>query len=61
MLSPRGNMSVCSVMRSESAMGQSRPNWAVRAMSGLPPVAIRLRTCRIGSFVPTSDMRIIGV
>jgi hypothetical protein len=32
--------------------GQSRPNWAVRAMSGLPWVAIRLRTCRIGSFVP---------
>src|ERR1700716_160900 len=35
-----------------SEVGQSRPNWAVRAMSGLPPIATGLRTSRIGCFVP---------
>jgi hypothetical protein len=35
-----------------SALGPSRPNWAVRAMSGFPPIATGLRTSRIGSFVP---------
>ena len=27
-----------------SKKGHSRPNWAVRAMSGLPPIATELRT-----------------
>ena len=35
---------------------QSRPNWVVRAMSGLPPVATGSRTLRHGSFVPTRDV-----
>ena len=39
-------------MKAPRATRQSRPNWALRAMSGLPPVATRQRTCRIGSFVP---------
>src|SRR5207244_7006491 len=39
-----------------SAMGHSRPNWTVCAMSGLPPVATELRTSRIGSFVPQPDL-----
>ena len=37
-------------------MGHSRLNWTVCAMSGLPPVATELRTSRIGSFVPTTDI-----
>jgi hypothetical protein len=36
-------------------VGQSRPNWAVRAMSGSPPVATGLRSSRIGSIVPGTD------
>jgi hypothetical protein len=35
-----------------SAMGQSRPNWAVRSMSGLPPIATELRTSLEVRFVP---------
>ena len=35
-----------------SEVGQSRPNWAVRAMSGLPPIATELRTSREVRFVP---------
>jgi hypothetical protein len=38
-----------------TALGQSRPNWAVRVTSGLPPVATVERTSRFGSFVPTAD------
>ena len=38
-----------------SQLGQSRPNWVVRAMSGLPPVATGSRTLRHGSFVPQPD------
>ena len=36
-------------------MGHSRPNWAVRIMSGVPPVATVERTSRFGSFVPAAD------
>ena len=35
-----------------SHMGQSRPNWAARAMSGLPPFATKLRTSAEVRFVP---------
>jgi hypothetical protein len=35
-----------------SGSGQTLPNQTFRPMSGLPPVATELRTCRIGSFVP---------
>jgi hypothetical protein len=35
-----------------SGTGQSRPNWAVRAMSGLPPSATELRTSLVVRFVP---------
>jgi hypothetical protein len=34
-----------------SHMGQSRPNWAFRAMSGLPPIATELRTSLVVRFV----------
>ena len=40
-------------------MGQSRPNWAVRATSGLPPIATELRTSRIGSFVPRAAIGVV--
>ena len=39
-----------------TVLGQSRPNWAVSAMSGLPPIATELRTSRNGSFVPIRDI-----
>jgi hypothetical protein len=39
-----------------TALGPSRPKWAVRAMSGLPPVATELRTSMAVRFVPTSDI-----
>jgi hypothetical protein len=39
-----------------SKVGHSRPNSAVRATSGLPPIATELRTSRIGSFVPQAEM-----
>jgi hypothetical protein len=32
--------------------GEFRQNFAVRAMSGLPPIATELRTSRISSFAP---------
>jgi hypothetical protein len=35
-----------------SVGGHSRPNWAVGAMSGLPPVATELRTSLVVRFVP---------
>jgi len=35
---------------------QSRPNWAFRVMSGLPPIATEEPTFRIGSFVPIGDI-----
>jgi hypothetical protein len=38
--------------RAMSEKGQFRQNFAVRAMSGLPPLATELRTSRISSFVP---------
>jgi hypothetical protein len=34
-----------------------RPNWAVYAMSGLPPVASKQRKSRIGRSVPIPDAR----
>ncbi len=34
----------------------SRPNWAVRVMSGMPPIATELRTSTSGSFVPRPEM-----
>jgi len=33
-------------------MGQFRPNWAARAISGLPPIATELQTSRQVSNVP---------
>jgi hypothetical protein len=39
-----------------TASGHTRPNWAVRATSGLPPIATELRTSRIGSFVPLAEV-----
>src|ERR1700752_3328672 len=41
----------------ESETGQSRPSWAVRLMSGLPPIATRQRTSPEVRFVPTADSR----
>jgi hypothetical protein len=35
-----------------SAQGQSRPNWAVRIMSGLPQIATELPTSLVVRFVP---------
>jgi hypothetical protein len=35
--------------------GHSRPNWAMRAMSGLPPLATELRTSRHVRDVPEAD------
>ena len=35
--------------------GHSRPNWAVRAMSGLPPIATEYRTSLEVRFVPGPD------
>lgn len=39
-----------------SEMGQSQPNWAARAMSGLPPIATVLRTSQVVRFVPDSEV-----
>jgi hypothetical protein len=39
-----------------SQMGQSQPNWAARAMSGLPPIATVLRTSQVVRFVPMGDI-----
>ena len=38
-------------------LGQSRPNWAVLAMSGLRPIATNLRTWLVVRFVPNPDVR----
>jgi len=37
-----------------SELGQSRPNWAVRAKSDLPPIVTGQQTFPFGSFVPTA-------
>src|SRR5450759_5107172 len=42
--------------RSMSGSGQSQPNWAARAMSGLPPIATVLRTSQVVRFVPDSEV-----
>src|SRR5258707_11847715 len=42
-----------------SGSGQSRQNWAARAMSGLPPLATELRTSRDVSNVPNSEVAIL--
>jgi hypothetical protein len=49
-----------------SALGPSRPNWAVRAMSGLPPDSnriadipdwqLRANSCRVGPFRVCGEM-----
>jgi hypothetical protein len=39
-------------LRSMSESGQSLPKWAVRTMSGLPPLATELRTSLVGPLVP---------
>jgi hypothetical protein len=39
-----------------SHVGQSGPNWAFCAMSGLPPVATEERTLLVVRFVPISDI-----
>ncbi len=36
-------------------LSQSRPKWAVRTMSGLPPLATELRTSLVVRFVPLPD------
>ena len=38
-------------------MGQKLPNWPVRDMSDLPPLATELRTSREVRFVPRGDNR----
>ena len=38
-----------------SQLGQSRPNRAVRIMSGLSPIATVEQTSPFGSFVPSPD------
>jgi hypothetical protein len=35
-----------------SEMGHSRPNWTVRVMSGLAPLAAEGRASEVGRFVP---------
>jgi hypothetical protein len=42
--------------RSMSELGPSLPVQALRAMSGLPPLASELRTFQIGSSVPTAEV-----
>ena len=39
-----------------SVVGQSLPKWAVRAMSGLPPIATELRTWLVVRFVPLPEV-----
>jgi hypothetical protein len=41
--------------RKRSVRDYCRPNWAVRVISGLPPVATVERRCRFGSVVPTME------
>src|ERR1019366_986012 len=52
-----GTDSLCSLM---SHWGQSQPKWAVRATSAFPSIATRQQTSRIGSFVPTTEVALIG-
>ena len=47
---PNGQMSV---------QGHSQPDWAVRVMSGLAPIAAEERTWRFGRFVPEADISIL--
>ena len=42
-----------------SHMGQSLPKWAVRAMSGLPPLATELRTSPEVRFVPEAGILLL--
>jgi hypothetical protein len=42
-------------------MGHFRPDWAVGAVSGLPPIATELRTLLVVRFVPKSDIDSITV
>jgi hypothetical protein len=42
-------------------MGHSRPNWAVCAMSGLPPLATGERTLLEVRFVPKSDIDVTTI
>jgi len=47
----------CDTLRSrESATGQSRQNWAIPAMSGLPPLATELWTSLEVRFVPNPEV-----
>ena len=39
-----------------SHLGHSRPKWAVRAMSGSPPIATELRTSLEVRFVPRAEV-----
>jgi hypothetical protein len=39
-----------------SHLGQSLPKWAVRTMSGLPPLATELRTSLVVRLVPTHEV-----
>ena len=41
-------------------MGHSRPDCAVRVMSGLAPIAAGERTCRFGSFVPRTVIETVA-
>lgn len=38
-------------------LGHLRPNWTLRAMSGLPPIATELRTALAVRFVPSTEVR----
>src|SRR6478735_11874106 len=42
-----------------SLAGHSRPNWAIRATSALPPIATKLRTSREVCSVPISEVAIL--
>jgi hypothetical protein len=39
-----------------SGLSRSRPNWAVGAMSNLPPLATEQRTSQVTRFVPETEL-----
>jgi len=44
----------------KSALGQSRPKWAIRTMSGSPPLATGMRISLLVRFVPNSEVATIS-
>src|ERR1700733_2637273 len=53
---PIGISLALSLRAANVSVGQSLPNWVVRAMSGLRPLATELRTLMVVRFVPNSDI-----